>query len=68
MNALIDALNRAAEGFCHHGFGMLVQTGILVAILWGLDRILRKRVRAGVRYCIWLLVLLKLQQPNSKNA
>lgn len=63
MNALIDALNRAAEGFCHHGFWMLVQTGILVAILWGLDRILRKRVRAGVRYCIWLLVLLKLLMP-----
>lgn len=63
MSGLITALNNAGVGFCHHALWMLVQVSILVGILWGLDLALRKRVRASVRYCVWLLVLVKLVLP-----
>ena len=37
MTSLINFLNGSGSGFCHHALWMLVQAGILVGILWGLD-------------------------------
>ena len=42
---------------------LLIQSSILILMLLLLDRVLRKRVRAVLRYWIWLLVLLKLVLP-----
>ena len=63
MNSVIQFLNEYGPTFCHHALWMLVQTGILVGLLWGLDRLLRIRVKATLRYAIWLLVLIKLVLP-----
>lgn len=63
MTALIQTLNTWGQTFCHHALWMLVQSGILVAILWGLDIFLRRRIKASIRYAIWLLVLVKLILP-----
>ena len=42
---------------------MFVQTLVLVAALYVVDVVLRRRVRAVVRYWLWALVLLKLLLP-----
>lgn len=63
MIPIIEFLNGNGGGFCHHALWMFVHVSILVGVLWGLDLVLRKRVRASVRYSIWLLVLLKLVLP-----
>ena len=65
MNTLIKAWNESGAFFCGFAFRMLIQSGILILILYALDRVLRERVRASVRYCIWLLVLVKLVLPTT---
>ena len=68
MDTLISYLNVAGGAFIDFALPMLIQSSILIAILLGLDYILRKRVRAVFRYCIWMLVLLKLLLPTSLAA
>jgi beta-lactamase regulating signal transducer with metallopeptidase domain/ketosteroid isomerase-like protein len=63
MTPLTEIFNSLSRIFCHHAYWMLIQTGVLVTILWLLDTVLRKRVKASIRYCIWLLVLVKLVLP-----
>jgi len=63
INILLTALNNVGEAFCRHAAGVFVQTAILVAVLYAVDLLLRKRVRAVFRYCVWLLVLVKLVLP-----
>lgn len=64
MNALIESLNEAGAVFGGFAGRMLVQSAVLVVVLYGLDRLLRGRVRASIRYGIWLLVLVKLLLPT----
>lgn len=63
MGSLILTLNEWGRLFCHHAVWMLVQTGVLVVVLWALDIFLRRRAKASLRYGIWLLVLAKLVLP-----
>lgn len=65
MNTLIRTWNESGAFFCGFALRMLVRSGILIVFLYAFDRILRQRVRASVRYCIWLLVLVKLALPTS---
>ena len=44
---------------------MLWQSCLLIAVVFALDFVLRKRVRATTRHALWLLVLLKLVVPAS---
>jgi len=44
---------------------MLVQSSLLILILLFVDLLMRKKVRAGFRYWIWTLVLVKLILPTS---
>ena len=44
---------------------MLWQSSLLIAALLALDLALHRRVRAAVRYALWLVVLLKLLLPPS---
>ena len=63
INSLLTALNSVGEAFCEHAAGVFVQSALLVIVLFAVDLILRKRVRAVFRYCVWLLVLVKLILP-----
>jgi beta-lactamase regulating signal transducer with metallopeptidase domain len=47
---------------------MLIQSSVLILVLWLLDLVLRHRVRAVVRYWIWLLILVKLVLPPSLSS
>ena len=55
--------NSLGKAFCDHAGSTFVQLALLVMLLLALDMLLRKRVRAVFRYCVWLLVLLKLVLP-----
>ncbi len=65
MNAIIESMN--AWGFRFAGFAlpMLLQSVVLIGVLFALDLALRKRVRATIRYAVWMLALVKLALPPS---
>ncbi len=63
INDGVASLNGIGKAFLGHAAGVFVQTGILVILLLAIDLLLRRRVRAVFRYCIWLLVLVKLVLP-----
>ena len=61
--SIIAILNRLGTHFCEHALSMLVQSSILILLLLVLDLLLRRRIKAVLRYCIWLLVFVKLVVP-----
>ncbi|MGD0551089.1 MAG: M56 family metallopeptidase [Sedimentisphaerales bacterium] len=65
MGTIISILNKAGEIFCQHGLTMLVQFGLLTSLLFLADILIRKRVKASLRYCLWSLVLIKLVLPTT---
>lgn len=65
MNSLIDTLNRAAETAIGFAQPMFLQSALLILLLLALDFALRRRVRATVRYVVWILLLIKLVLPPS---
>lgn len=65
MDTVIQMGNEAGAFFCGHAARMLIQSGLLILILVGLDRLLVRRVRASVRYGIWMLALAKLMLPTT---
>ncbi len=58
-------INNAGNWFCDYALQMLIQSSILITILYIIDLLIRKRIRAVVRYSMWLLVLVKLVLPTS---
>ena len=65
MNAVVQTINATGRSFVHFALPMLIQSSVLILILLLVDLLLRRRVRAVVRYWIWMLVLLKLVLPPS---
>ena len=65
INNLITALSNLGGGFCHFAGSMFVQSGVLIVLLLFLAFLIRKRVRATLRYWIWMLVFVKLILPPS---
>jgi beta-lactamase regulating signal transducer with metallopeptidase domain len=63
MTAIVEIINAAGGAFVDFALPMLVQSCVLILVLLAVDLILRKRVRAVFRYCIWMLVLIKLVLP-----
>ena len=65
LNSAIAVLNRWGPAFCDLAGGMFLQSALLVGLLLLADRCLRRRVSAGFRYGLWLLVPVKLVLPPS---
>jgi beta-lactamase regulating signal transducer with metallopeptidase domain/Tol biopolymer transport system component len=63
INECLNGLNHLGDAFSRYAVGAFLQSAVLVVVLFGIDLLLRKRVRAVFRYCIWLLVLVKLILP-----
>ncbi|MDI6450869.1 M56 family metallopeptidase [Anaerobaca lacustris] len=59
----IETLNGVGEAFCSHAWSVFLQVSVLIAVLLVADLLLRRRVRAVVRYAMWTLVFLKLVLP-----
>ena len=65
MNTVVELVNAWGGRFVDAAWPMLWQSSVLMALVFALDLILRKRVRATARYALWLLVLAKLVVPAS---
>jgi len=65
MNSLLDTLNAWADHAFRFAWPMLWQSSLLIAVLFALDLVLRKKLRPAVRYALWLVVLVKLLLPPS---
>ncbi len=63
MTNLINVLNNTGDGFCRFALAMLIQSSILIVLLYLIDLLIRKHVRAVFRYCIWMLIFVKLILP-----
>ena len=63
INDCLTEFNSAGRVFCIYAGRAFIQSALLVLLLFALDLVLRKRIRAVVRYCLWLLVLVKLVLP-----
>ena len=59
----ITFLNRGGEHLYPYAKDWLVQSSVLVVILFSLEWLLRKRTQAIFRYGLWLLILIKLMLP-----
>ena len=57
INALITGLNDVGQRFWDHASSVFVQASVLIVLLLILDFVLRKRIRAVFRYCMWMLLL-----------
>ena len=65
MNSLIETLNLFGQRFVDFALPMLIQSSVLIAVIFALDLVLRKRVRSVFRYGLWMLILIKLILPPS---
>jgi beta-lactamase regulating signal transducer with metallopeptidase domain len=63
MNSFIEALNRWGESFLHFAWPMFWQSSLLIVVLFGFEHLFRRKVRASIRYALWLVLLVKLCVP-----
>jgi len=68
MSEVVGLLNSVGVVLTAFAARMLIQSSLLIVALALLDLVLRKRVKAVVRYWIWLLVLAKLLVPPSLSS
>ncbi|MHC4638794.1 MAG: M56 family metallopeptidase, partial [Planctomycetota bacterium] len=68
MDNLITFLNTMGKTFIDFSMPMLIQSSVLIIILLIVDLLVRKKVRAVFRYCIWMLVLVKLVLPTTLSS
>lgn len=68
MDGFITLLNSTGKSFTDFATSMLIQSTILITVLFVLDLVLRKRVKAVFRYCIWMLILVKLVLPTTLSS
>jgi len=63
IDCVVNILNKAGLQFCQYALTMLLQSGAVITVLLLIDLLIRKRVRAIFRYCILMLVFVKLILP-----
>jgi beta-lactamase regulating signal transducer with metallopeptidase domain len=68
MNTIIESLNSTGLWFVKFALPMLIQSSLIITVILLLDLVLRKKVRAVVRYSLWMLILIKLVLPVTFSA
>jgi beta-lactamase regulating signal transducer with metallopeptidase domain len=63
MNSVIETLNQWGGNFLNLAWPMLWQSSLLITLVLGLDFLLAQKIRASIRYALWLAVLVKLLLP-----
>lgn len=63
MNSIIETLNQWGGTFLSFAWPMLWQSSLLIAALFAFDFLVRRKLRASIRYALWLVVLVKLCVP-----
>jgi len=65
LNEIVAQLNHLGDMFWRSASAMFVQSSVLIALVFAIDFLIRRRVRAVVRYGVWMLVLVKLVLPTT---
>jgi beta-lactamase regulating signal transducer with metallopeptidase domain/Flp pilus assembly secretin CpaC len=63
MNSYIETLNHWGGNFLNFAWPMLWQSSLLIVTLFAVDFAVRRKIRASIRYALWLVVLVKLCVP-----
>jgi len=63
MSSFVDSLNQVGATFCGFSWAMLLQSSVMIVVLYAVDMLIRRKVWAVVRYGVWMLVLVKLVLP-----
>ena len=63
MNSTVEIVNQWGSRLLSFGWPMLWQSSLLIAVVWMLDVLLARKIRASVRYALWLVALVKLLLP-----
>jgi bla regulator protein BlaR1 len=63
MNSPIETLNHWGDSFFNFAATMFWQSSLLIVMLFALEFLFRNKIRASIRYALWLVVLLKLILP-----
>ncbi len=63
MNSIIESLNAWGPKFLELAPTMLWQSSLLIVIIFAIDFAFRRKLRAAIRYALWLVVLVKLLLP-----
>ncbi len=65
MNTFVNSMDLWGQRALDFAGPMFWQSALLIATIWVLDCVLRSKMRAAVRYALWLVVLVKLLVPPS---
>ena len=57
MDSVVTTLNSVGQGFCDYAARVSVQSALLILVIFLMNLLLRKRIRAVLRYGFWLLGL-----------
>jgi beta-lactamase regulating signal transducer with metallopeptidase domain len=63
MNSFIETLNQWGGNLLNLAWPILWQSSLLIALVLALDFWLARKIRASIRYALWLAVLVKLLLP-----
>ena len=63
MNSFIEILNQWGGSFLKFAWPMLWQSSLLIIGLFAFDHLFQRKIRASIRYTLWLVVLIKLCMP-----
>jgi beta-lactamase regulating signal transducer with metallopeptidase domain/ketosteroid isomerase-like protein len=65
INNFLVSLNDIGQVFWQYSARVFIQSSVLIILILIIDFLLRRHVRAVFRYCVWLLVFVKLILPPS---
>jgi beta-lactamase regulating signal transducer with metallopeptidase domain/Flp pilus assembly secretin CpaC len=63
MNSPTEILNQLGRNFLNFAWPMLWQSSLLILALFAFEHLFQRKVRASIRYTLWLVVLVKLCVP-----
>lgn len=63
MNSTIETLNHFGGQFLHFAWPMFWQSSLVIVCVFALDVLLSRKIRASIRYALWMAVLVKLLLP-----
>jgi beta-lactamase regulating signal transducer with metallopeptidase domain len=63
MSECVETLNHWGETFLSFAWPMLWQSSLLIAVVFAFELFFARRIRASVRYALWMVVLVKLILP-----
>ena len=63
MNSSIELLNAWGARFVEVALPMLWQSSVLIAVVFAVDFLLRRKIRPAVRYTLWFVIFIKLLIP-----